>query len=469
MTDSVSLSLVREARATTFDDLPGEVVQQAKNLILNALGSGMMGHLVEPGQIVERAAMQSLGQPESTIWGSGLRTSFLWAAMSNVAKVANTGHWDKCYYTPEGTVPLGANRGLIPALLTAAQKERATAKDAITAIVVGYETANKIMDALGGMSALKVRKWSPDTVARPCALAIAAARLFTLSEEQTVNALGIAGCFGQAPRVVTSATAKHHLRSPVLAFNALLAVTLARAGYPGPTDVLDGDDGLNEVLFSGTIDLEKLRQPRNAWSILYTGVNRTSVDGDVVGPVEAALELVIEHDLRPEDVESVVVRTNPYQVKYQGDRTNPELLAPPTREVAVHSMFYATAAAILYRSIGFDEFLEERFLALDPRLTDLIERISAVPEPKYANLNQSGSAEIVTRDGRRFTREVLHPKGLHPMNQMTAGEHEDNFRDMAGRVIPGTQVEEIVHLVRELEAVEDLERLIEKLVVLGGD
>ncbi len=219
------------------------------------------------------------------------------------------------------------------------------------------------------------------------------------------------------------------------------------------------------MVMGGEIDLDKLRQSRRDWTILYTGINRTSVDGDIVGLVEAALQLVNEHDIKPQDVSQVVVKGNTHQVKYQGDPTDPRVRLPQTREDAVHSIFYATAVAIADRAMGFEQFLEERFETLDPAVQELMDKITVEADPKYSGLNQSGSAAITTHSGRKYSCEVLYPKGIHPKNPMTHEEHEENFRSMAGRVIDEQQIRRIIAAVYDLDKLGDITELVSTMVI----
>jgi 2-methylcitrate dehydratase len=465
MPATIAENLAAEALEFRYEALPASVIKQAKHLVLNALGSGFMGHEVEPSQIIENLASEMVGPPEATVFFSGFKTSCLFAALANVAKVANTGHWDKCYLTPDASMALGPNRQLIPALMSVGERQHKSGRDVLTAIVAAYELSNKIMGALGGNRGLAENGWGADTIGRPCALALTAGRLLGLNQEHLANALGIAGTFGLSPRVVTSPTTKYHLRSPMPAINGLLAALLAWQGYPGPHDVFEGAGGLASTAMRGNVDLDSLRQPRKDWSILYTGINRTSVDGDIVGMVEAALTLVKQHDLKPGDIERVVLRGNPFEVGRQGDPNDPHLRAPKTREVALHSLYYAGAVAITDRAMGFEQYLEERFLNPDPVVQEVINRISVVPDAKYEGVNQSGSAEITTRSGTKLSCEVLYPRGLHPKNLMNDEEHEENFRGMAGRVIGEAQMQDVIASVYDFDKFDDIESLIRKLTI----
>lgn len=460
--------LAAEALDFRYDALPPEVAQKAKQLMLNSLGSGLLGHSVEPSRIIEGLAAEMSGPADCTVLGSGMKTSLVFATLANVAKVANTGHWEKNYYTPEANFHLGPNRQLIPAVLTVAEHAKATGKQALAAVVCAYEMANKIQSTIRGQRGLEDRGWTNDSVGRPCALAMASGLLLGLDQQQMVSAIAMAGTFSLAPAVMDSNSTRFHLRSPMPMTFAVMAALLAQRGYPGPPDIFEGRNGLKETAMGGDMDIERLMAPRSEWTILKTGINRTSASGDVRGVVDAVLTLVNEHDIKPEDVENIIVWANDREVQANGDPNDPNLRSPRSRPTAVHSLFYLPAIIIVDRAVDFEQFLEARFANPDPRIEDLMGRVTVEVEPKFVGFNQTGgSASITTKNGQRFDAEVLHPKGLHPLNPMNNEEHEQNFRVMASRVIGEPQIRQIVDTIYGIEKLEDAGDVMRMLVIPG--
>src|SRR5690348_16136037 len=80
---SVAYQLARHAAALQFEHLPADVVHQAKRILLDGLGCAIGGY-VAPGRPACEAVVRALGgEPEATVFGSGLRTSAINATLVN--------------------------------------------------------------------------------------------------------------------------------------------------------------------------------------------------------------------------------------------------------------------------------------------------------------------------------------------------------------------------------------------------
>src|ERR1700688_1713554 len=87
MTKTVAEQLAAEAKQLTFGELPPEVVHKVKHLVLDALGCGFGGYLSPPSKVIQGMIKEMNGPAESTVFGSGLKTSCLNASLANGAMV----------------------------------------------------------------------------------------------------------------------------------------------------------------------------------------------------------------------------------------------------------------------------------------------------------------------------------------------------------------------------------------------
>ena len=88
--------------------------------------------------------------------------------------------------------------------------------------------------------------------------------------------------------------------------------------------------------------------------------------------------------------------------------------------------------------------------------------------PKYDAISAGGSsgpayAEIVTKQGKKYSCEVIHPKG-HPMNPLSDVDLEEKFRSMAGKFMDEKQLKQIIDTVHNLEKLDDIGDLVKLLV-----
>ena len=108
-----------------YDDLPAEVVQQAKKVILDAVGCQAACTQLENGQMILEFGRGEVGAPEASILGSNIKTSVMTAALINGA----LGHGDEI---DESLEDVGHTASIIvSAALACGEKVRASGFDGI--------------------------------------------------------------------------------------------------------------------------------------------------------------------------------------------------------------------------------------------------------------------------------------------------------------------------------------------------
>ena len=463
--------LAAEAKALTFRKLPPEVVHEVKRSMLDTLGCGFGGYPTQPTQIVQSMIEEMNGPAESTVFGSGLKTSCLNATLANGVMVRYYDYGSICYLTKEALVSAGHHSESIPPIIAVGERQHSTGQEVITAVVLAYELMNKVFDSVPGYNGVLDKcGFVHETMRTPCIMALVAGKLLGLDEEQMANALVVAGGFNLELGIMycgeEEVTMTRNLRFPYGAYNGILGAFLARKGFKGPLNAFEGHNGFAEVVTGGKIDLEKLGQPREGWTIQNTWIKRFAAGGAMNGLLEATLTLVTEHDIRPEDVAEVRIKTTPHSCRILA---NPETRRyPKTTFTADHSSYYCTALAILDRAVGPDQFSDEKLR--DPRVRELSGKIFIEPDPspRYDKYTSPGLVEITTKKGQKYQHEVLLPKG-HPMNPMTDADIEEKFRSMAGKYFSEKQMMQIIDTVYNLEKLDDIGDLAKLLVFPGQD
>ncbi|MBI2988439.1 MAG: MmgE/PrpD family protein [Deltaproteobacteria bacterium] len=467
MTKTIAEHLAAEAKELTFHELPPEVVHQVKRSVLDTLGVGFGGYLSEPSRIIQSLIKEMNGPAESTVFGSGLKTSCLYATLANGVMVRYLDYMDRAFLTKEARINVGHNGESIPPILAVGERQHSTGQEVITAIVLAYQLLSKVSDSMGGSHGVLDKRGFSRETRSPWIIALIAGRLLGLNEEQMANALAVAGCFTielgilQSPK--EEMTMARNLRFPCGAYSGILGALLAQKGFKGPLNMVEGHHGFNEVVAGGEIDLEKLRQPRKGWSILYTWIKNLASNGGAQGLLEATLTLVKEHDIKPEDVAEVRIKTN--SIVYER-HANPARRYPETKYSADHSCYYTVPVAILDRAVGPEQFSDEKLR--DPRVRELAEKVFVEPDAKL-DLSSgmevgAGIVEITTKKGQKYSCQVLQAKG-HPMNPMTDADVEEKFRSMAGKFMNEKQMRQIIDTVYNLEKLDDIGQLVKLLVV----
>lgn len=443
---SIAYQFARYALGLTYEMIPLDVIHQAKRCLLDALGCAI-GAFDAPGRSICEAVAQDLGGPaEATIFGSGLQTSTLNATLVNSFLVR--------YLDANDIGGGGHNSDSIPGILAISEREKANGRDFLTALVISYELGARVREA---SPSLMGGGWTPDVrggLNMPAALG----KLMALTEDQIANAIGICTSHSlplgilDADREENSMT--KNLRFGFVAYNAILSCLLAKRGFTGPVRIIEGDSGVREVI-ANDMDLELLTN-FSGWRILKTKFKTLCANGTTIGHLLATLAVVKEHDLRPEDIESVRIKACPRECRHT---TTPSKKYPRNAENADHSAYYVNAIAIKERCFGPESFSPEKFT--DPVVLDLIERISVEADPTMPV--HQGICEITTKDGRQFQKRV-DPPGLSD-TPLTDGELEDKFKLMASRYMDAQKIQRLFDTVWNIEDLDDMSKLA-KLMVL---
>jgi 2-methylcitrate dehydratase len=175
------------------------------------------------------------------------------------------------------------------------------------------------------------------------------------------------------------------------------------------------------------------------------------------GHVYATIGIVKENDLKPEDIESVKITTG---VRVWRHTITFSKKYPRNAESADHSAFYSNAAAIVDRGFGPDSTDPKKFT--DPVILDLIERITVEPDPDMPKYE--GTSEIITKDGRRFKKNVKVPHGFGD-DPLTDKELEDKFREMAIKYMSEKEIQKIFDTVWNVEKLDDMSKLTRLMIV----
>jgi 2-methylcitrate dehydratase len=278
----------------------------------------------------------------------------------------------------------------------------------------------------------------------------------TLTEKQIANAIGTCACSSILLNIVDCDTEEFgmvkNIRFGKVAYDAILACQLAKKGFTGPERVVEGEAGIRQVILQGSMDLDRLTD-FSGWRMLNTRHKLLCACGAMHSHLYATQEIVTEHDLKPEDIALVRVKFAPRIVHHMGALAKKY---PRNAETADHSAYYAHAYMIKERNLGPDSVNPENFT--DPVILDLIEKITAEPDPSLEAYRRGGRVEITTNDGRKFENSILTPHGYGD-DPLTDAELEQKFGEMAMRYMNDKQIKQIIDTVWNVDRLEDMGKL----------
>src|SRR3954452_16042173 len=223
----------------TPGDPPAQAVEHAAMLIASTLASAAMGRGIQSAAIIRDMAQERGGNAQASLWfDAGPRLPVSSAAQVNavMSDAAASDDSDLRNIVHCGT-PLTATA------LAIAEHNGSSGADVLAAIVLGYELAGRIIDAVPDA---RVRGFHGSTRAIFASTG-AASRLLRLDTEQTTHAIGLAATSagGLAKADDTSVAREDNCGDGSLL--ALQAAQAARAGYTSEERILEMKQGYFEA------------------------------------------------------------------------------------------------------------------------------------------------------------------------------------------------------------------------------
>lgn len=451
----VSQRLVEFSTSLSFKDLPEEVVDKVKYLLLDFVGLAMRGALSESSSPVINL-VSGLGKDgHSAVIGTNLLVKTEYSCLANGC-FAHSLELDDV----ANEASLHPAVVVFPAAIAAGEMVEATGKEIITAVVVGYEIMVRLGRALNPTEHYR-HGFHPTGTCGTFAAAAAAAKLFQLDKEQFLSALGIANSQAAASmEFLTDGAWTKRLHPGWAAHSGLIAALLAKEGFKGPRQPIEGKYGfLNSYSDKPSLELAE-KDLGFSYLIMKTSIKPHACCRYNQSPIDAILKIVGEKDLHPKQIKKVnvaLVKTAlPIVAEPIEAKRNPRSIVD-----AQFSMPYAAAVAISRRRAFLSEYALELVNAAE--IKDLMQKVTCFHDPELdAEFPQKWpcKVEIETTDGNKYQERIEYPKG-DPENPLTWSELITKFK-LLTTDISEVQRQKIIEQVRSFEnvSVRDFSKLL---------
>ncbi len=433
--DHPTATLARFAAGLRFEQIPARVIARAEDLLVDWFGSVLAGRGARPVVALERfAATMGPADGPCEILPSRVRTSPLFAALVNAAAshVAEQDDVHNGSVFHPGTV-------VFPPALAVAQALGVSGRDLMSAVVAGYEIGIRVGEFLGRTH---YKVFHTTGTAGTLAAAAAVARLLNLSAEQTLHAFGSAGTQSAGLwEFLRDGADSKQLHTAKAAADGLLSAYLARDGFTGARHVLEGPQGLAAGTSQDADPARLTDRLGSRWALAETSFKFHASCRHTHPAADALLQVLLEHDLAPDQVASVTAHVHQGAI---------DVLGPVVRPASVHQAKFSMATVLgliaVFRRAGMDEFQahfdDERVVAVRDKV-----RMALDPEVDQAYpLRWIGKVTVVTSDGRVFQGRVDEPKG-DPGNTLSRSELEDKALRLArfGGAATETEARAVIH------------------------
>ena len=438
--------LAQQALAYDFDSLPADVVELARQCLLDWFAVTLAAWDDPLVRILVADAEEEGGKPQATLVGRGTRVARLQAALINGAASHALDYDDvNLWMTGHPTVTF------TPALLAQAEGNRVSGRAFIEAFVAGYETAGRV-GWLMQPSHYRTGFHATATLGA-FASAAACARLLGLDAERAAMAFGIAGTQAAGLKSVFGTMCKP-LHAGMAARAGLAAARWAAKGFTSRGDILECAQGF-AATHGQDFNVEKALGPapqgfhiRNNLFKYHAACYLTHA------PIECVKQLRLNHAILPEDVRAITLKI---------DRDTDKVcnIQQPTSGLeAKFSLKLTTAFALA----GIDTAAMESYSDANvhnPRLTRLRDKVEVDFQTDWPNTQAEVTVELT--NGRHF--EARYDSGVPESDVKQQGDKiVAKYRALATPVLGEAKAEALLGIVQRLESLDSIDGLLASAV-----
>ena len=407
--------LSRFLAGTTYDQIPDEVIERTKHLVLDGIGCGLLAARLDWSERAVETLKALDGDGAATVWGWNLKLPPMTAALLNGTFVQG---FELDDYHPFG--PLHSQACVLPAALgTAERLGSVDGRHLLEAVALGFEIGPRIGMAMGGLQ-LVTRGWHCGSVYGVLGAVAGAGKIRRLSAGSIRKRDRKCRDPGLRPDVgaVRSDGKAHAQRIGCAKWGARCG--LAAAGFTGIRRVLERDFGGFAATFCGAdpFDLARLTDELGSrWEVMRIAVKPAySAMAGTHSAIEGALKLRETAGFRVD-----AVRGDPHR-RRRSDAAHGgfELERPATPIGAQMSHRYVVAVTLLDGSPSVPQFSPERIDRDD--VWNLMERIEVYRDEDIESRGEAGrwgtKLTATFLDGTPARSKYSHPKGgaEHPLS-----------------------------------------------------
>ncbi len=448
--------LGRAAAGLRLDTLPAEVLQRAKQRVLDTVGCLVAGYNAELSDAIRSYVLSQGGKPEASLLPGGQKTT---AGLAGLAHATYIYGLELADAAPRGTVHPGCE--IISIALAVAERDGLSGADILPAVVAGYETEIRFGRAVHPHAFYK--GWSTIGLFGAIGPAVTAGHLLKLGAAGLQNTLGTVLSLLPAAtgRVSQGGNVKWLVGGHACA-TGLLAAEMASRGVKGNSETVGiwlpviSEQNHPERLIEGIAPDGTFTQ----WELLSGLLTKYyATVGPIAAPLDAAFSLIQRHDIRAEDV-----------VEIHADCTKRTAIFNKAHPVSDHtargSLPYCIAVAICTRDAALllgPAYQPE--MLRNAEFNAMADRVRITQNDDYESQYPARSLCRVTirlRSGATHSLEVDRTEIARYLKP-TDADIEGKFRLIATPVLGQAQADKVVSLVNKFETLGDVGELMQAL------
>src|SRR3954466_3245711 len=390
----------------TYEQIPPDVRERIKLLILDSLGCAIYGAHLEWCRILQDTFSDLDATRTTSIWGTDQKLSSANAALINGTQVQG---FELDDVHRDGVLHCGAV--VLPALIAVAESHSPmSGRDFLTAAIAGYEIGPRVGRCMGQEHI--GQGWHSGATLGVFSAAAGAARGLRLDAEQTVHALGIAGTQAAGLMAAQYGAMVKRMHAGRSSQSGLYGALLAKAGFTGIRDVFEAPYGGFCTTFSRSQDRFDLNELSAGLGEKFETMGIALKFYSCVGSNHTTLDAI--RDLRKQrpftldELDRIVVHGSQVTAEHVGWPYKPEGLTS-----AQLNLPYCVATLLLEGGVFVAQFTDEA--VHDSARIELSRKVEVVHDPAITALGQrfrhKVCVDIHLRDGSMMSETREAPRG----------------------------------------------------------
>ena len=432
--------------------LPDEVVERAKEHILDTFAAMISGSGLRPGRAALEFARSYGGKEIATVVASKIVCGPIEAAFVNGVLA----HSDE---TDDSHGPSRSHPGVsvVPAAFAAGEQFAISGVQFLRAVTLGYDIGTRITMSMGGPAYQAATHRSTHGTAAcfgagaaaGCAAALSADKMRLLLDYTAQQTSGIGAWSRDAEHME-----KAFLFAGKPASGAVLAASLIRSGWTGVDDIFSGADNFFEALAprdNGTIKadpsllIDKLGE---RYEITRTNIKKWTVGSPIQAPLDALAGFFKQRSFSADDVSKVVVRIATDEANTVSNRDIPDIC-----------MEHMVAVMLLDKTVTFRS-VHDKARMKDPTVLRQRAKVEVVADPRIdaRRPRREAIVELTFTDGTQLSEWVRDVRGTAD-NPMTREEVVEKARDLVAPVLGPAACSALIGKLLSLETFRDVREL----------
>lgn len=441
--------------STEYEDLPAEVTQKAKMLMLDWVGVTMAGLKMDFPQMTIDYLSSLEGVQQATLFGHHRKVPAIHAALGNGISSHALDMDDGYRY---GGVHAGV--AVIPAALAFCESRNVDGKKFLLAMTMGYEIVNRISKAMNP-SHLGRGFHTTGTIG-VLGAAAACSVIANLNKEQTANALAIATLQGAGLlEILNDGAMVKPIHPGKAAMAGILSVELAIRGAKGPMQALEGEKGLFKAM-ADSVHTEQLFDGLGSdFYIMGQYIKFHAACRHIHPTVDGLLSVMRDNKLEFKDLDGIDITTYPVAVSFCGSKEQPD-----SAEGAKFSLAFSSAMAAYYGDVGEQRYNQETVANQDIRT--LAARVQSTISERWENAyprERGAGLAIRTKANKVFKIDVPLPKG-EPENPASDEDFVRKFKQNLSH-FDSKAIDPLIQLMLDFDrnTSADLAKMINEMVL----